>query len=429
MELIVLLLVLLVATRIGGEAALHLRQPAVLGEIGAGVALGAGLAGLAALGAPLPAAAAITDQPGIAAVAELGLIFVMLNAGIEMQPRQLAARAGPGLRVAFGGMALPLLAGLAFGWLVLPEGPAKPAQALFLGVAMSVTDVPVTVTLLMDLRLLQSRIGQTVVSAAVFDDLLSLVLLAALTGLIGVGAAPGAAGLAWLALKVAAFSAIAVLSGRYLFPRFRALAQRLHGEAFGLSLIIAVALALAALAELLGLHYVLGPFVAGLFFDHHTLGRRSYTRVKSAVRAATTGLLAPIFFATVGLRLDFGAIGEAPLLALGLLLLAVAGKLLGAGLPARLTGMTRRQSLAVGAAMSTRGVVMLVIAEIALRAGLFEQGAPPDPVIAGLYPAVVLTAVATTLLAPPMLTAIVGGRGNRAERAKRKAPGGGPPGA
>ncbi len=137
--------------------------------------------------------------------------------------------------------------------------------------------------------------------------------------------------------------------------------------------------------------------MAGLFFEPGTVGRDAYERVKGTVRTTTDGLLAPLFFASIGARVELSAISAIPLFLGALLAVAFLGKLLGAGIPARVSGLTTRESAAVGIALSGPGAVELIIASIALDAGLFDH---PDPVVANLFSALVITAAVTTVIMP-----------------------------
>ena len=165
---------------------------------------------------------------------------------------------------------------------------------MFLGTALAITAVPATVRILMDIGKLESRSGQIIVSAAVFDDVLSLVLLAWLTGIIGADPAHGSE---WapLVLKVAAFFAITTLIGVFLFPFGGRFMRSIKQREFEFSALLVAALAFAVLAELLDLHFIVGAFMAGLFFGRKTIDEPAYDDVRNKTSAMTFGFLAPIF--------------------------------------------------------------------------------------------------------------------------------------
>lgn len=384
-----ILLILLLSTRIGSELAQRLGQPALVGEILVGVGLGfiAGTGGW-------------IDDKAIVVMAELGMFLLMLLGGAEMTPRRMIEASGRAVAVAIGGMVLPLALGFGLGWLFLPDSSWKLAQALFVGVSLAVTAVPVAIKVLKDFGQLGSRIGQTVIAAAVFDDILSLLLLAVLTGLIQSGDTPGAAALAMLGGKVVLFFAITVAFGIYVVPWLGRLLKRLIAEEFPLSTLIILGLAYAALAEALGMHFIIGAFMAGLFFRRRTASERIFEDVNSKLSGLTAGFFAPVFFAYIGLHMDPAALVEIPLFTGLLLLLALAGKVIGAAAAGRLAGLPTGESLSVGTAMSARGAVELVIAGVALEAGLFDRPEDPPAQVEHLFSAVVVMAILTTLLAP-----------------------------
>jgi len=400
-ELFFILLVLLVATRVLGEVAERLGQPALVGELIAGIVLGTVAVRYSDL---LPQIASLNENPVFDTITDLGMFFIMLYAGVELQPSRLLQHSRGAIAVAVSGMVLPMVLGIGLGWAFLPASDLFFAQSVFLGTALAITAVPATVRILMDLGKLDSPSGQIIVSAAVFDDILSLILLAWLTALIG-GEPTNAFVLGQLGLKVLAFFVITTTIGVYVFPLVGGLVRRIRQKEFEFSALLTGALAFAVLAELLGLHFIVGAFMAGLFFGRKTVDDVTYDDVRNKTSATTFGFLAPIFFASVGLNMDFSAVVVVPGFVIALLLAAFAGKFIGAGAAARWAGLSRQESAAVGAGMSARGAVELVIADIALEAGLFDLPGSA-PVVEHMFHAVVIMAVLTTLLTPILLKRI-----------------------
>ena len=231
-----------------------------------------------------------------------------------------------------------------------------------------------------------------------------VLLLAWLTALIG-GEPTNAFALGQLGLKVLAFFVITTAIGVYVFPFVGGLVRGIRQKEFEFSALLTAALAFAVLAELLGLHFIVGAFMAGLFFGRKTVDEVTYDDVRNKTSATTFGFLAPIFFASVGLNMDFSAIVVVPGFVIALLLAAFAGKFIGAGAAARWAGLSRQEAAAVGAGMSARGAVELVIADIALEAGLFDLPGS-SPIVEHMFHAVVIMAVLTTLLTPVLLKRI-----------------------
>lgn len=404
MELFLQLLVVLVLARVFGEAMLRFRQPALVGEILAGVAL-ALIATL--IDSNVPTIALLPTSEAIRLVAEIGVFFLVLHAGIEMQPREIARQSGASLAVAAGGMLLPLASGFALGWAVLPDSPFKLALSLLIGMTLSISAVPVVTKVFMDLNLLHHRVGRTVVSAAIFDDILGLILLAVLTAMMRDGAFPDAVAILLLLAKVALFFVITVIVG----SRYHTWTSALLGSARSLSArfttLLVVGFAFAVLAEALGMHFILGGFMAGLFFEKSRVGEVPYREIKATVERITSGFLAPVFFASIGLHLDLASVQAVPIFLLVLIAIAFAGKFVGAGLPALLSGLSLREASAVGVGMSGRGVVTIIVASIALRAGLFEYEGAREAVVDNLFSAIVVTAIVTTIAVPVLLRYIL----------------------
>jgi Kef-type K+ transport system membrane component KefB len=396
-HLLYILLILLLVTRIGSEIAVRLKQPALVGEL-----LGGVLLGILVVSAPesAEAIAELDQDQTFQAVLDLAVFFLMLLAGIEMRPADLAKATGKALPIAMTGMFLPLALGFGLGWWWLPESDWKLAQSLFIGVALAITAVPVAVKVLMDFDRLQTPVGQVIVAAAVIDDVLSLLLLAVLTSIISADQSVTPGLLLEVGLNVAIFFAVAWTAGRYLLPRAGRLVEKLASAHADLSLLIIFALALSVLAEWLGMHFLIGAFAAGLLFTRNIVGKGTHEALRSQTQAITLGFLAPVFFASIGIHLNLAAVIEAPLFLVILLLTATAGKLVGAGLTARLSGFSNRDALAIGSAMNARGAVEIIIADIALRAGLFSHPEPTPAAIDYLFSGIVIMAIVTTLFTP-----------------------------
>jgi len=406
MEIFYVLLVLLVATRTLGELVVRFKQPALVGEILAGVLIGLTVARYSDT---FPVLAGLPDNEVFIALTDLGIFFLMLLGGLDLHPRELGETSGRSFLVATCAMILPLGLGTWTAWAFLPDSSYRLAQALFVGTGLAITAVPVAIRVLMDLDLLQTRLGRTIVSAAVFDDILSLILLAFLTALIRTGGFPDTASIFLLLGKVALFFVVATAAGLWVLPKVGTFIRRfVEVDELELSFLLIVALALSVLAEMLAMHFIVGAFIAGLLFGRQTIDEDVYRDVKQKLSGITTGFLAPLFFASIGLHLDLSALGGIPLFVLLLILIAFLSKLAGAAIPARLTGFSARESTAIGLAMSARGAVELVIAGIALQAGLFNHPDPQPPVVEHLFSAIVIVALATTVVTPIGLRWILG---------------------
>ncbi|PLX02153.1 MAG: cation:proton antiporter [Marinilabiliales bacterium] len=400
MDIWYIILVLLVTARLFSEMARRFSIPPLAGELVAGIILGIIFNTWSGTFTEL---SNLHDNEVFTAITEFGMFFLMLYAGVELNFKNLKKASGNAVWVALGGMLIPLALGMGLGWFTLPESELKSAQLFFIGVALAITAVPVAIKALMDINLLNTKEGQTIVSAAVIDDVISLVLLAVLTAFLKTGEMPGFEGILILIGKIILFFIITIVVGLYALPYLlKLVSKKINIEESEVSFLLIVAFSFAVLAEALDLHFILGAFIAGLFFTKREMKKSVYEDVKNKIGAINTGFLAPIFFASIGLSLELSAFVNIPLFVVALILIASVGKIIGAGIPAKLSGLSTQQSLIVGNAMNARGAVELIIADIALRAGLFKL--PGDShIVQNLFSAVVIMAIVTTLVTPIIL--------------------------
>lgn len=406
MEILAEIFVLLLLARLMGEGAERLGQPASVGELIAGILL-AGIIGM--FGSELPFLVGLSRSVALEHVASLGIFFLVLHAGMEMKPDEIVQRSGRSFLVACGGAILPLVAGFALAWYFLPETDHRQGLALLVGVVMSITAIPVTAKVLGELDLLHTQLGETVIAAALFDDVIGLFLLALLTAVIQTGAIPDLASLGILLGKVALFFGVTVGLGVHVYRRFIKRIKLLQAPAHEFSALMAVALAYAVLAELLDMHWILGAFMAGLYFEPARVGETAYRDMMLLVTGVTSGVLGPLFFAAIGLHVDLASIGAIPGFLALLIAVAFLGKLVGAGGVAALTGFRRRSALAVGIGMNARGAVGLIVLSVAFEAGLLKMIGSADGIVRHLYSALVLMVVFTTLLTPVLLRFLLPG--------------------
>lgn len=397
MEFLFILLIVLVFTRVMGEIASRFNQPELIGNLLAGILLGIIITHL---GDNFHGLKSLTTNEAFIAITELGVFFLMLTAGLEMHPKELMESTGRALIIALSGLLVPFLAGVSLAAFYIPDSDWKLAQCIFIGTALAITAIPVAAKVLMETGELKSTVGKTIMSAALFDDVLGLVLLAILTALISSGTGLSIQNFALLGLHVALFFALVVFLGQYVIPWLLRVINYSLTDEIELSLLLIVGLTFSLIAELLDLHFILGAFIAGLFFTRRNFGTKVYNDVSKKVNAISIGFFAPIFFASIGLHLELSAIVNMPVFVALLIILAILSKFVGAGLAALLLGMERTEAASIGIGMSARGAVELIIAEIALRAGLFEHPEPVPLVIDYMYSSIVLMAIVTTLVMP-----------------------------
>ena len=401
MDILYLILVLLVVTRVFAELAERVHLPAIVGELVAGVALGLLLRSFPD---KMPVLWSATQSETYVSIVDLGMFFLMLLAGIRMEPFDFARTSRSAIFVAMGGMAVPVGAGLLLGALVLPESPFKLVQSLFLGVALAITAVPVAVRVFLDVGQLDTRVGKTVIAAALWDDLISLFLLSILIAAMSEGGATFGTNEAFtLVGKVLLFFVITIPVGLFVFPRVGRYLHYLRFPEVDFTMLLIAALAYATFAERMHMHFIIGAFMAGMFFHPGVVDADVYKRVEEQMSGITRGFLAPIFFVSVGLHLDFSALASVPGFVVTLILVALFSKFVGAGVPAYWVGLSKTEAMMVGVGMSGRGAVELIVAGVALEGGLFLHPVPPPPIVGSLYSSIVIMALVTTVMVPLLL--------------------------
>jgi len=404
MEVFSELLVLLVTARLFGEIAERLGHPSSVGEIIAGMAL----AGIVVLfGGDVAFLHQLPDSDVLSMVANIGIFALVLFAGIEMEPGEIGKHSKAYIAVAGGGMVAPLLGGVALAWWFLPPSELKQAQVLIAGVALSISAIPESTKILSDLGQMHTPAGRTIVGAALFDDVFGLFLLAVVLAMIETGQVPDVSAFALLVGKVFAFFTITVLLGVHVYPRVSKHLKTMQAAALEFSALAAVAIAYGWLAEVLGMHWILGAFMAGLYFERSRVGVRAYQEMRLFFSVVTRGFLGPLFFLSIGLRVSMEAVTEVPLFLVLVIAIAFLGKMVGGGVPALMTGLSRKEALAVGVGMNARGAVELIVLSIAQHAGLFDPVPGDGPIVRNLYSTLVLMGVITTVLSPMLLRRIL----------------------
>ena len=360
MELSLLnLLLVLLAAWLAGNIAERLRYPSVLGELLVGILLGPPVLGL------------LQGSEALAVLAELGVLLMMLYIGMEIDPRGIAKASWGGLLAAVGGFITPFV--LAYFTVIWFGG--TPLGGLFVGIAAGITSLATKSRILVDLRLLDTRVAHVLMAGALISDTLALIAFAAILGVADAGEVDVLA-IGWVALKALLFFAVTVAIGFKVFPwAGRRLTQvGLTNRTFHFTFVLLLAVAFAELAELAGLHGILGAFIAGLFIRDNVLGRRLGQELTRAVGDASLGLLAPIFFVTAGFEVSFRVFVSSDLwLLLAIMGVAIVGKVLGTVLFYLPTRHGWREGLTIGLGMNGRGAVEIIVAGIGLERGLISQ--------------------------------------------------------
>jgi len=296
----------------------------------------------------------------------------------------------------------PLAAGIALGFAFLEDGPQQTAQALLVGVALSITAIAASAKILQEFGLLRSEAGRVLITAALFDDIFGLFLLALLSSVIASGGLPGPFAFAILLAKVITFFVVTGLLGVHVYPRISKQIHRRQAAEIEFGALVIVALGYGFLAEILGLHWAVGAFMAGLFMERARIGKKPHKSMRLMLNALTAGVLGPLFFAWIGLQANLTAIIEIPVFLVVLIVVAFVTKVLGGGVAAVAIGYGRQESAIIGVGLAPRGEIMIVVISVALAAGLIDGGTT-DPVAQHLFSALILMALANTVIAPLVL--------------------------
>jgi Kef-type K+ transport system membrane component KefB len=357
----------------------------MIGEILAGVLLGPSVLDL------------IHVTPELKAIADIGVLLLVFLAGMEIDLHDvLAAVRGRGIWVGLLGFAVPLGMGLAVGHLFAVE------RSIFLGLCIAITALPVSVRILMDVGHLHSRLGQRILSAAVLNDVIALLILGIILGTQGTEASWNelvrrivlvlVKAMFFMACVLVASHLIRYSTGRLPVSRqwLNRLLGRLKGQESLFAVTLLIVLVFAGISEAIGLHFVVGAFFGSMLLNRGILGQHNFHAVERTASSVTMGFLGPVFFAEIGLEFHVRSLEDWGLVA-AVLAVAFGGKLLGGFVGGRLAGHSVGESWTLGIGLNGRGIMELVIASIALEKGLID---------AQLFAILILMGTLTTVVTP-----------------------------
>ncbi|HKO96645.1 MAG TPA: cation:proton antiporter [Pyrinomonadaceae bacterium] len=372
------LFVIVAAAKVMAEVFERLRQPAVVGEILAGVLIG-------------PAVLAwVQPSEMISTLAEMGIIFLLFTVGLETKPRQIIQVGKTATVVAVLGVILPFVAG----YLLMKAWGSSNIEALFIGAALVATSVGITARVLGGMGLLSLATSRIILGAAVIDDILGLLLLAVVSS-----AAAGQIDYLEIALTSAlaiGFTVAVALVGAPVVTRMTPRIENLRVSESLFAFALLLCLGLSVAATFIGVAAIIGAFLAGMILAESTESNQTVHKQMSGV----TEFLAPFFLVSIGMQLQLSVFRNRSMILLTILitLLAVATKLIGCGLGAIQLGWQRAAQVGVG--MVPRGEVGIVVAQIGLGLAVINDA---------LFGTVLFMAVATTLIAPPFLKLLFAG--------------------
>ena len=390
---LIILLVILIPARVLGEVCRRYKLPAIIGEIVAGIIVGPTLLG--AFFPPLFKNIFIGAPQAYAAfdgIANIGIILLMFIAGFEVDLKQIRQNGKQAIAISLTGIIFPFAIGFASVWFLYETHFANSANnqlvtSLFFGTALSITALSVIAKILLDLDILKTRIGNIVLTAAMVDDFLGWILFSVIIQLMNASKHEGSF---WSVALVVLFAAFMLTGGRWVIHRLLAIAAKSGKAGRVFTVAIVMCFVGAAATEALGVRGVFGAFLVGIAVsdsEHFT------EKHKHVLHQFTINVLAPLFFASVGLRINFIANFNTEIVLI-ILVIACLAKLIGAGIGGVISGMTKNESIAVAFGMNARGSQEIVLGLIALQAKIINE-----PVFEGL---VVMTIVTMVISGPVM---------------------------
>jgi Kef-type K+ transport system membrane component KefB len=385
------LLILLVLARFLGELFEHFKQPAMMGEILAGIILG-------------PSLFHVTNvTPELHVFSEIAVFLLVIMAGLEIDPREIKKTLiGRKIWIAILGFFIPILSGFAVGLFF----ELDTMITVFLSLCIAITALPVSVRILMDLGKLKSDIGQKIISVAIFNDVIALMILGIVIDLKSNKEATYSQ-ILWSTgesvVKVLGFLIFVIIIYRlidratqkvdFLKNKVDGLLKWLKGKESLFALMFCFILMFSSVSQSAGLHFVVGAFFGAMLITKEVLGEENFHALEKSTSSITMGFLAPIFFATIGLEFQINSIND-PLLLIVVIMVSFASKIFGGYLGSRLSGMSHRSAWTIGIGLNARGIMELLIAKIALEAKIIDHS---------LFSILVIMGILTTFSTPYLL--------------------------
>lgn len=372
------LLALMVVVWLGGKIFRELRLPVLFGELLAGLLVGPQILGI------------VHETQTISILAELGIFFLMLHAGLENDPRILLKASKKTLFITAGSIMLPVLSGFGLAYLFGYNFVVSAFVAIFI----SVTAITVSSRVFKDHKLLNSDISQTVLTVALFSDIVSLLMFTALHDVYDIGYFDPLHILIMLG-KAMIYFGLVLFVGERFFTQINRIIYR-GNKGFTFTLIIA--LAFGFVAEKLGLHAVLGAFLAGLFIRGEVIEEKLFHKIEDRIYGLSYSFLGPIFFASLALHVNFDAFINSPFFVIAIVLVAFVSKFLGTYIAGMQVGCSKLESTIMGISTNTRGAVELVLSSIALSLGMITDE---------VFSVLVSVAIFTTILAIILMQMVI----------------------
>ncbi len=348
------LLILMVVVWTAGKIFRSLRLPVVLGQLLGGILVGPELLNLVD-----------PNSETIKVLAELGIFFLMLHAGLESDHREILKASKRSFLIALSGTILPFAGGFYIAQLF---GQSTEAS-LFIGMGLSVSAIAMAARVFKDCKIMNTRAANVTLGAAVFENIIALVIFSLIISLAEQGSIE-LIPLLFMLSKIILFFGIVIFAGM----RFSKILNKIlyfGNKGFTLTLIIALMLGLAA--EAIGLHMIIGAFLAGLFMNEEVLDKRVFDKIEDRVYGLSYGFFGPVFFVSLAFHLNIKVFLETPLFLLAIITTAILGKVIGSGIMAKILKLKNIESIIIGFGMNNRGAAELVLASLGLQLGIIDQ--------------------------------------------------------
>jgi Kef-type K+ transport system membrane component KefB len=390
---LIIVSLILITARVLGEIFHKLKQPAVIGEILAGIILGPTLLGTIS---PDLFHKIFTSQNGVPykafdGLAQLGIILLMFIAGFEVDLKQIRKQGKKAASISLMGLIFPFALGFATVWFFYDSIFSKPADtnlvipAMFFGTALSITALSVIAKILLDLNMLRSKIGNLVLTAAMIDDFLGWILFSIIIQMMGKSESSFGS-----ITMVLGFTLFILTIGRWMVDKILLIADKFLSIGGLITIAVCLCMLSAVFTEYLGVRGIFGAFLMGV-----AIGDSKYfpERLQTILHQFVVNIIAPLFFASIGLRVNFVANFNIEVVLI-ILLIACLAKLIGAGIGSRMSGMSKNESYAVAFGMNARGSQEIVLGTLALQAKIIDE-----PIFVGL----VIMTIITILIAGPLM--------------------------
>jgi Kef-type K+ transport system membrane component KefB len=395
--LLVAISTMLLLSRFASELGRKIGLPIVMGELLVGIVLGPTVLGAlspATYDTIFPFTTNTHFAIALDGIFSLAVIMLLFVAGLEIQLSQVIRQGRITVYAGFGSMVVPFICGFAAAWLVPHWFDIERSEnfifALFLGTAMSISALPVIARILLDMKLFKTKVGMVIISSAIFNDLVGWLFFSFILSIAGKSEGTTTA-IGYTLAYIVAFSVFMLVIGRLLLNRILPWVQTSLSWPGGvLSLSLGLCLLCAAFTESIHIHAILGAFIAGIAIGDSVHLRE---QAREIMHQFVTNFFAPLFFVSIGLKVDFVQYFDGVIVGV-VLLIACIGKVLGASIGARLGGMNWHNAMAVGFGLNARGAMEIILGSLAFQAGLITQP---------IFVALVVMALVTSITSAPMI--------------------------